>query len=104
MFESILFYTFSLLAITAGVLVVTLRNPISSAIALVGSFLKQDEWRKRRRSGGAMPIPVNDDPIPSELKASCLMDVESMEESLCTLQSLSMDVQAHNFEVVEKPG
>ena len=57
-----------------------------------------------RRSGDAMPIPVNDDPIPSELKASCLMDVESMEESLCTLQSLSMDVQAHNFEVVEKPG
>jgi len=38
MLEATLFYTFSLLAITAGVLVVTLRNPISSAIALVASF------------------------------------------------------------------
>jgi len=38
MFEAALFYTFSALAITAGVLVVTLRNPISSAIALVSSF------------------------------------------------------------------
>jgi len=38
MFEAALFYTFSSLAIVAGVLVVTLRNPISSAIALVASF------------------------------------------------------------------
>ena len=35
-----------------------------------------------RRSGDAMPIPVNDG---DELKASAMMDVESMEESLYTL-------------------
>ncbi len=39
MFEAALFYMFSALAILAGVLVVTLRNPISSAVALVSSFL-----------------------------------------------------------------
>ncbi len=38
MFETALFYFFSLLAILGGVGVVTLRNPISSAISLVSTF------------------------------------------------------------------
>ena len=63
---------------------------------------------KRPRSGSQDPLPLTDaapqEPLPSPLKASCLADVESMEESFGALKSLSMDVQAHIFEVVEKSG
>jgi NADH-quinone oxidoreductase subunit J len=36
--EALIFYTVSALAIAAGVCVVTMKNPISSAVALVSSF------------------------------------------------------------------
>ena len=38
MFEALLFYTFSALAVFAGAMVITRRNAASSAIALVASF------------------------------------------------------------------
>ncbi|MCB9744726.1 MAG: NADH-quinone oxidoreductase subunit J [Alphaproteobacteria bacterium] len=38
MFEAALFYTFSILAILAGISVITRRNAISSAVSLVASF------------------------------------------------------------------
>ena len=56
---------------------------------------------KRLRSGSQDLVPLSDsapdEPLPSELKASCLADVESMEEQFGALKSLSMDVQAHIF-------
>ena len=56
---------------------------------------------KRLRSGSqdSALVPLSDsapdEPLPSELKASCLADVESMEEQFGALKSLSMEVQAH---------
>ena len=56
---------------------------------------------KRLGSGSQDPLPLTDaapqEPLPSPLKASCLADAESMEESFGALKSLSMDVQAHFF-------
>ena len=56
---------------------------------------------KRRRSGSQELLPLTDaapqEPLPSRLKASCLADVESMEESFGALKSLSMDGHAHIF-------
>ena len=53
---------------------------------------------KRLRSGSQDLAPLTDaapqEPIPSELKASCLADVESMEEKFGALKSFSMEVQA----------
>ena len=54
---------------------------------------------KRLRSGSQDLVPLSDsapdEPLPSELKASCLADVESMEEQFGALKSLSIEVQAH---------
>ena len=54
---------------------------------------------KRLRSGSQDLVPLTDaapeEPLPSELKASCLADVESTEEQFGALKSLSMEVQAH---------
>ena len=54
---------------------------------------------KRLRSGSQDLVPLTDaapeEPLPSELKASCLADVESMEEQFGALKSLSMEAQAH---------
>ena len=57
---------------------------------------------KRLMSGSqdSALVPLSDsapdEPLPSdELKASCLADVESMEEQFGALKSLSMEVQAH---------
>ena len=54
----------------------------------------------RRRSYSQDLVPLADAaphaPVPAELKASCLGDVESMEGSLGALRMLSMmEVQAH---------
>ncbi len=38
MLEAVIFYVFALAAVVLGIIVVTRRNPIASAIALVGTF------------------------------------------------------------------